>query len=122
MAWGRRSKYNATKIIADGERFDSKDEYRRWQELKLLEQVGEISDLERQKMYVLIPVQKDPKTGKIIEHAVKYIADFVYVENEKIVVEDVKSPATKVKPEYVIKRKLMLYLYGVRIREIVYTK
>ena len=122
------SKYNSKKTIIDGISFDSAKEAKRYQELKLLEKSGEISDLRLQVKYVLIPsqyedtgevyvkgVHKGEKKKKLIERPVSYVADFVYEENEKTVVEDVKGVRTK---EYIIKRKLMLLVHGIRIREI----
>ena len=59
-----------------------------------------------------------PKLAKIcVEKAVNYIADFVYVENGKTVVEDTKSEATRTK-EYIIKRKLMRYIHGITVKEV----
>lgn len=113
---GKRNKYGATKIHVNGETFDSYAEYKRYEELMLLKRVGEIEHLERQKKYELIPVQKDRK-GAVIERSCTYVADFVYYDNRRKcrVVEDVKGVMTK---EYIIKRKLMLYLLGIRIEEI----
>lgn len=117
-------KYNNKKVIVDGITFDSKKEARRYKELKLLERAGQIQNLELQKEYELIPTQREADTvgvrggikrGKVIEHAVKYKADFVYTENGETVVEDTKGMRTK---DYVIKRKLMLYVHQIRIREV----
>ena len=102
-------KYNNTKIRVDGRLFDSKAEAARWQELQLLERAGEITELERQVEYELIPKQKG-------ERAAKYIADFRYVDHEgKVVVEDTKGVRT---PAYILKRKLMLRVHGIRVREV----
>ena len=102
-------KYNNTKIRVDGRLFDSKAEAARWQELQLLERAGEITELERQVEYELVPKQKG-------ERAVKYIADFRYVDHEgKTVVEDTKGVKT---PVWIIKRKLMLRVHGIRVREV----
>ena len=111
------SKYGNKKTIVDGIAFDSAKEANRWSELKLLERAGEISFLERQASYVLIP--KQVRDGRMVERPVVYKADFVYVDNKtnRTIVEDVKSEATKTK-EYVIKRKLMLYTQGIRIKEV----
>lgn len=109
------TKYNNKKITVDGQKFDSKKEARRYQELKLLEKAGEIHDLRTQVKFVLIHSQRDEETGKVIERECSYKADFVYEEDGKTVVEDVKGYRTK---EYIIKRKLMLYRYGIRIREV----
>jgi hypothetical protein len=127
--WRRNgTKYNATKITADGHTFDSKHEYQRYCELKLLERGGVISDLQMQVKFVLIPSQYEPDTvkvlksgkekvvkGKLIERECSYIADFVYQYNGKTVVEDSKGFRTK---EYVLKRKMMLYFHGIRISEV----
>ena len=102
-------KYNNMKIRVDGRLFDSKAEAARWQELQLLERAGEITELERQVEYELIPKQKG-------ERAVKYIADFRYVDHDgKTVVEDTKGVRT---PVYILKRKLMLRVHGIRVREV----
>ena len=108
------SKYNSKKTVVDGQTFDSKKEARRYQELLLLEKAGEIKNLCRQVKFVLIPSQRD-ETGKVVERECSYKADFTYEEGIKTVVEDVKGYRTK---EYIIKRKLMLYQYGIRIREV----
>ena len=113
------NKYGNRKTVLDGIVFDSRKEAVRWQELKLLEKAGEIRDLERQVKFVLIQAQKDGK--KLLERECSYVADFVYFENDMNgwhkVVEDTKSKATKTK-EYIIKRKLMLERYKIRIREV----
>lgn len=109
------SKYNSKKTVVDGQTFDSKKEANRYQELLLLEKAGVIKNLSRQVKFVLIPSQRDEATGKVIERECSYKADFVYEEDGKTVVEDVKGFRTK---EYVIKRKLMLWRYGIRIREV----
>ena len=126
------TKYNASKTVIDGITFDSRKEANRYCELKLLEKGGIISDLRLQAEFELIPAQYEPDTvtitktgkekivkGKCIERKCSYLADFVYTDNKtgETVVEDTKSPATRTK-EYIIKRKLMLYKYRIRIREI----
>ena len=117
-------KYHNRKLTIDGIAFDSKKEAYRYQELKLLEKAGEISGLQLQVKYILIPAQYEPDTigkrggikkGKLIERECSYIADFVYQENGETVVEDTKGMRTK---DYIIKRKLMLWVHGIRIREI----
>ena len=109
------TKYNNKKITVDGQIFDSKKEASRYEELRLLEKAGEIKDLRTQVKFKLIPAQRDEATGKVVERECSYKADFVYEEDGKTVVEDVKGFRTK---EYVIKRKLMLWRYGIRIREV----
>lgn len=107
------SKYKSRKTVVDGIEFDSKKEAKRYSELKLLERAGQIQELELQKPFVLIPAQK--VNGRVVERACKYIADFVYKENGKTVVEDTKGVRTK---DYIIKRKLMLLVYNIQIREV----
>ena len=108
-----RNKYGAQKTKAFGITFDSKREANRYSELLILQRAGAIKDLERQKEFVLIPAQKI--NGKTAERAVLYCADFTYTENGKTVVEDVKGFRTK---DYILKRKLMLWVHGIRIKEI----
>lgn len=108
------TKYNNKKITVNGQVFDSKKEANRYKELLLLEKAGVIKNLSRQVKFVLIPSQRD-ESGKLIERECSYKADFTYEEGIKTVVEDVKGYRTK---EYIIKRKLLLYQYGIRIREI----
>lgn len=133
MATRKRSynKYGNRKITRDGETFDSAKEYRRYNELLLLERAGAIRGLERQVAFELIPAQYEevctgeyykrgdrkgePKMKQIcVEKAVTYYADFVYFEGDEKIVEDAKGFMT---PEYKIKKKLLLYLFGIKIRE-----
>lgn len=109
------SKYNNKKTIIDGQVFDSRKEAKRYQELLFLERAGAIKNLSRQVKFVLIPSQRDEVTGKVVERECSYRADFEYTEDGKTVVEDVKGFRTK---EYVLKRKMMLWKYGIRIREV----
>ena len=110
------NKYGNRRVVTEDGTFDSVKEHRRWMELKLLQRAGEIRELRRQVPFVIIPVQKDEK-GKVIERETRYIADFVYRETKdnRLVVEDTKGMKTK---EYILKRKLMLYRNGIRIREV----
>lgn len=104
-----KNKYGAEKTGGHA----SKKENRRANDLRLMEKAGAITDLAEQVEYVLVPAQFDTD-GKSLERAVKYIADFVYIENGSVVVEDTKGYRT---PEYKIKRKLMLWVHGIRITE-----
>ena len=81
----------------------------------MLQKAGEITDLDTQVPFELIPAQRDPVTKKVVERACNYVADFTYWQNGKFVVEDTKGFKT---PDYIIKRKLMLQVHGIRIREI----
>ena len=118
------NKYHSKKIVKDGITFDSLKEYRRYCNLALLEKAGLIQNLQRQVKYILIPAQREPDTvgkrggikkGKLIERECAYIADFVYTENGSLIVEDTKGMRTK---DYIIKRKLMLWVHGIRIKEV----
>jgi len=108
-------KYGNKKVTVDGITFDSVKEANRYAELRLLQRAGKIFELQRQVPFVLIP--KQVRDGKVVERPVVYKADFVYTENGQEVVEDVKSPITKTK-EYIIKRKLLLWQFGIQIREV----
>lgn len=141
-----KSKYHSRKTERHGMKFDSLKECKRYWELRALEEKGEISDLQRQVPFVLIPAQKETyeryseKTGKrlqdgcrTVERECTYVADFVYkaptaekapyiksgwLEKEsgyETVVEDTKGFKTK---DYIIKRKLMLHVHGIKIKEI----
>ena len=101
------TKYNNTKVRVDGRLFDSKREAERYKELRLLERGGLITDLRLQVPFELIPKQPG-------ERAVKYVADFVYTENGRMVVEDVKGYRTDV---YRLKRRMMQAKYGITIQE-----
>jgi hypothetical protein len=107
------TKYHNRKITRDGETFDSVKEYRRWCDLKLLEKAGLIADIKRQVKFELIPSQKID--GKVVERPVNYVADFVYEQDGKTVVEDTKGFRTK---DYILKRKMLLYFHGIRIQEV----
>ena len=98
--------------------YDSKREAKRAAELKLLEKAGEITSLQEQVPYELIPSQYRIVNGKrrCIERAMKYIADFQYVDKDgNTVVEDAKGFRTEV---YRIKKKLMLYFHDIQIKEV----
>ena len=103
-------KYRAKAVEIDGIRFDSQREARRYQDLKILQRIGDISELELQPVFPLecgdAPVRYD--SGR----QAKYIADFRYRNKEgEIIVEDVKgmdTPQSKlmVKAQYCIEVKV----------------
>lgn len=121
--------YNIKTRASDGTLLDSGKEARRYEELLLLQRAGKITELRKQVSYELIPAQYETyerfsKSGdrlkdgcRLIERKVEYVADFVYtnVETGETVVEDTKGVKTK---DYIIKRKLMLAVHGIRIREV----
>lgn len=97
------TKYHSQKIG----KYASKRESHRASELSLMQACQAIAELEEQVKYVLIPKQDG-------ERAVTYTADFRYRENGKLVVEDCKGMKTQ---QYIIRRKLMLWVHGIRILE-----
>ncbi len=126
-----KSKYLAKKVEVDGIRFDSKKEANHYIELREQERQGLISDLQRQVPFVLIPAQYEevveytPKTHKekvvkkLLEKRLVFVSDFVYTRDGKVVVEDVKGYRNSTAYAlFVVKRKLMLYVHGIRVVEI----
>lgn len=105
----RKSKYNNQKTVVNGIQFDSKREANRYCELLLLARAGEITNLQRQVRYTLIPKQDG-------ERACDYVADFVYADKAgRTIVEDVKGARTDM---YKLKRKLMKWVHGITVEEI----
>jgi hypothetical protein len=131
---GLHVKYGNKKVVVDGIEFDSKKEARRYSELKLLQRAGQISDLQLQQEFELIPAQYETferygKTGKrlqdgkrCIEKSCVYKADFAYRDKSgQLVVEDVKGyrdPASAGYAKFIIKRKLLLWRFGIRVIEV----
>ena len=105
------NKYKNVEQIVDGIKFQSRREATRYAELKLLARSGLIQNLRLQVPFELIPKQQG-------ERSVKYIADFVYTENGETVAEDTKSEITRANPTYILKRKLLLWVHGLRIKEV----
>lgn len=120
------AKYGNKKCTYNGMTFDSRKEMKRYIELEILERAGKIKGLRRQVPFTLIPSQyeyyerygkngKRLKDGKrCIENSVKYIADFVYERGGEMIVEDTKGKRT---PDYILKRKMLLYLRHIKIYE-----
>lgn len=125
-----KNKYGSRKVMRDGLVFDSLLEYRRWRELLLLERAGKIQDLRRQVSFELIPAQyEEIPTGEYyvrgekkgqekikrvcVEQSVCYVADFVYTEDGRQIVEDSKGFETK---DFIIKRKLLLWVHGIKLK------
>ena len=122
VKWGTRSKYLNKKITRDGLPWDSIREYERWRSLKLLEKAGMITELRRQVSFPL-------KVGEVA--ICRYVADFTYLRDGEVVVEDVKPDFTKMSPRamkafkntgawriYRIKWKLMKAIHGIEIKEV----
>lgn len=125
------NKFNARKVVTADGVFDSHKEYERYLQLRLLERCGKIFKLDRQAVFTLIPAQYESyerygKTGKrlkdgkrCVEKACTYKADFVYYDDRgRQIVEDCKGYKKKAAYDvFVIKRKLMLWVHGIRIEE-----
>lgn len=121
--------YNKKTTASDGNVFDSVKEARRWEQLLLLQKAGKINSLQRQVAYELLPNQYETyerysKSGKrlkdgtrLVERKVEYVADFVYTDAEigMLIVEDTKGVKTK---DYIIKRKLLYAVHGIKIKEV----
>lgn len=112
MCNGKVSKYKNKKVEYKGMIFDSKKEYLRYLVLEDKWNKGEIKNLKRQVPYILVP---SFNLNKKKYREMKYLADFVYEENGKQVVEDVKGIRTDV---YKLKKKLMAYIYQIEIKEV----
>lgn len=121
------------KVERNGIVFDSKREADRYDQLLLMQKQGVISDLERQKEYLLIPAQHktEERYGKhgqrlqdkkvLLERKVTYVADFVYKKDGELVVEDSKgyrNPSSAPYAKFVLKRKLMLWVHGIKVTEV----
>lgn len=128
----RKLKFNSKGFDNIFGHWDSKHEYAVWQKLYDKEKNGKISELKRQVPFELIPaqyheydeeIQLKTKTKivhkkKLVEHGVKYVADFTFTENGKFCVVDAKSEITRKQPDYIIKRKLMLHIHNIKVIEL----
>lgn len=107
----RGSKYRAKKTTIDGIEFDSAKEAKRYVKLRALEDAGKIQGLRLQVPFELVP---SFECDGVKYRGMKYVADFVYVRNGKVVVEDCKGFKTA---EYKLKKKLMAYINHINIEE-----
>lgn len=112
-----KGKYGNRKVELHGKTFDSQKECNRFMELDVMRRCNQIANLELQPKFELIPAQWEIVNGKrkCIERACNYIADFSYIRFGERIVEDTKGFLTK---EYRIKRKLMLHVHGIQIKEV----
>ena len=106
------SKYKNKKVVYKDMKFDSKKEYLRYLVLEDMQRKKEISGLQVQVPFVLVPPFQ---LNNIKYKGIRYIADFMYKKDGKIVVEDVKGMKTDV---YKIKKKLMAYMHKIEIKEV----
>lgn len=105
-----RSKYHNIICAHDGMRFDSIKERTRWLELKIFQGAKEISLLQRQVPFPVI-------VNNIL--ICKYYADFTYMKNGRLVIEDCKSVFTRKDPVYRLKKKLMKATLNLDITEVI---
>lgn len=123
-----RSKYGNKKTYVDGIKFDSLKEARYYMYLRSLADAGKIENLRLQVPFELLPdiyeeatirlKTKDKMVTKKVQSAVRYFADFVFVQDGEEIVVDVKSAATRRKDAYVLKKKMMRALLGIQIQEV----
>ena len=123
-----RSKYGNSKVEYQGIKFDSKREMQRYIILKDAENKGVISDLRMQVKFELIPAvketyiqhlkTKDKECTKTLQLPITYTCDFAYIKDNELVIEDVKISKSMLPKEYVLKKKMMFALKGIKIREI----
>lgn len=115
----KKSKYGNTKVVVDGERFDSKREAARWQFLRGRQQRGEIAHLERQPVFKLAigdrPVLIRSK-GYPNGRQAKYIADFAYFDGEHRIIEDAKGHRTR---DFILKKAVVEAMFpAVKVVEV----
>ena len=103
------TKYHAKKTTIDGITFDSRLEAERFQQLRLLEQAGEINNLTLQPEFQIFIGRRDSKTGEKVKSRY-YVGDFMYIDKtgHKVIVEDTKGVET---PEFRLKWDLVKSQY-----------
>jgi hypothetical protein len=112
-----RRKYGNVKVEVDGIKHDSTKEAGRWGELRQLERAGAIHDLKRQVSFVLAPAVR--LAGEVKKKpAIRYFADFTYMRDGQLVVEDAKSKPTRKLAAYRMKKHLMKTVLNLDITEV----
>lgn len=112
----KKSKYGNEKVTVNGMVIDSKKEARRYEELMVMLERGEIEDLKLQNTFTLQNAYTTPEGKRI--RAITYKADFTYYKDGKFIVEDVKSPVTRKKPDYRMKVKMMQNVFKIEVVEV----
>lgn len=113
----KKTKYGNAPVVVDELEFDSNKEKRRYKELLDLQRLGLIHDLKTQVSFELLESVKF-KYEKRRKRAARYIADFTYMQDGQLVVEDVKSKATKKLAVYRLKKHLMMLVHNLEIIEV----
>lgn len=116
-----RPKYRNQKVKVNGVTFDSKTEYERYLALKMLEKAGKIKDLKTQVKFELVKGVRF-QNEKRKKPALTYIADFTYIKDGELIVEDVKSAITRENGVYRIKKHLMMAIHNIEIIEVCGTR
>lgn len=106
MNWSQSHKFGARKVTVDGHVFDSRGEANRYGELRMMERAGLITSLILQPEFILQDAFTDAEGNRW--KAIRYRADFQYVEAGRTIVEDFKGMETA---EFKLKRKLFLNRY-----------
>lgn len=123
------NKYNNHKVTLGDHTFDSKLEARRYLVLKAAEDNGHISDLKLQVQFELLPnmyetVAKQLKTKvkmieRLVQRKVIYTADFTYIKDGQLVVEDTKGGNIYARSrDYPLRKKMLYYFHHIKIREV----
>lgn len=122
----KSNKYHNNKVQYDGYLFASKRERDRYVVLKEAERKGEITDLELQPKFELVPKltekiiehkkTKDVVKEKFIQHPITYTADFAYTKDGERIIEDVKISPDVLPKELTLKIKMMRYFHGIEVR------
>lgn len=110
-------KYRNNIVTVDGIEFDSRKEARRWVELSRMQAAGEIAELRRQVVFELAPAARLTPDFRQ-KPAIKLIADFTYLRDGKLNVEDTKSIATRNLPVYRLKKHLLFTVHGLQVHEV----
>lgn len=113
----KTGKVNHEKVVINGIQFDSLAEADRYKILRVMEKTGKIKDLKCHPRWEIIPAQK--VEGHRSFQAAHYTADFQYIKDDKLVVEDVKSEYTRQAEDYKLRRKLMMLMHGIYVHEVI---
>ena len=113
----KRGKVSHERVTVGGIVFDSQAEAERYRVLRVMENSGQITDLVCHPRWEIIPEQR-PEGHRPFRPA-RYTADFSYIRDGKLVVEDVKSEYTRQEEDYILRRKLMLLVHGIYVEEII---
>lgn len=123
----KSNKYNSKKVVVDGIKFDSETEGKRYLTLKQAQDDGLISDLELQPQYIILPAIKGTRLKHFkripdrieeytIQQPLKYTADFRYIKDGQVVVEEVKGSKWSISRDYPLRAKMLRYFHGIEVK------